>query len=129
MGAANEHRRATAERRHSSPTSAEDRALTRFMLADLFVEPEIRRRTIVAPLMSIASATGFGAISTWVPAYVGSVAAKAGLAAPQWARPLSERDGQVANLARTWKCIKKYRRHVSLGVMPNQIGQDHGLPA
>jgi MFS family permease len=82
---ADEHRRAAAERRRSGRASTEDRALTRFTLADLFIEPEIRRRTIVALLMATASATGFWAISTWIPPYVGSVAAKAGLPATQWA--------------------------------------------
>jgi MFS family permease len=82
---ANDRRRAAAERQRSGAASAEDRALARFTLADLFVEPEIRRCTIVALLMATASATGFWAISTWVPPYVGSMAAKAGLTAPQWA--------------------------------------------
>jgi MFS family permease len=82
---ANERRRAAAERRRGGTASGEDRAITRFTLADLFVQPEIRRRTIVALLMATASATGFWAISTWIPPYVGSVAAKNGLAAPQWA--------------------------------------------
>lgn len=82
---ANERRHDAAERRRSGAASAEDRALTRFTLADLFVDREIRRRTIVALMMAIASATGFWAISTWVPPYVGLVAAKAGLGAPQWA--------------------------------------------
>jgi MFS family permease len=62
-----------------------DRALTRFTLAELFANPAIRRRTVIAFLMATASAVGFWGISTWVPPYVGSVAAKAGLAAPQWA--------------------------------------------
>jgi MFS family permease len=82
---ANERRRAAAERGRSGAASVEDRALTRFTLADLFVEPEVRRRTIVALLMATASATGFWAISTWIPPYIGSVAAKVGLAAAQWA--------------------------------------------
>jgi MFS family permease len=56
---ANERRRAAAERRCSGAASAEDRAITRFTLADLFVEPETRRRAIVALLMATASATGF----------------------------------------------------------------------
>jgi MFS family permease len=81
----NERRRAAAARRRSGTGSVEDRALTRFTLADLFAEPETRRRTMVALVMATASATGFWAISTWIPSYVGSVAAKAGLVAPQWA--------------------------------------------
>jgi MFS family permease len=83
---ANEQRRAAAKRQQSgAAASAQDRALTRFTLAELFIEPEIRRRTIIALLTATASAVGFWAISTWVPPYAGSLAAKAGLSAPQWA--------------------------------------------
>jgi len=60
-------------------------AARRFTLTELFADPITRSRTIVALLMAIASAIGFWAISTWVPPYVASVAAKAGLPAPQWA--------------------------------------------
>jgi MFS family permease len=81
-----ERRRLAAVRRRSGgAVSAEDQTLTRFTLAGLFADPAIRSRTLVALLMSIASALGFWAISTWVPPYVASVAAKAGLPAPQWA--------------------------------------------
>jgi MFS family permease len=82
---ANARRRAAAARKQSSAeVSAEDLVLSRFSLAELFA-PDTRSRTIVALLMAIASATGFWAISTWIPPYIGSVAAKAGLAAPRWA--------------------------------------------
>jgi MFS family permease len=66
-------------------TTAEDRALTRFTLLDLFTTPAIRNRTIIAFLMATTSAVGFWGISTWVPPYIGSVAARAGLSAPRWA--------------------------------------------
>jgi MFS family permease len=55
-----------------------------FTLAELFATPSVRKRAIVAFLMAIASATGFWAISTWIPPFVGAVAGKLGLAAPQW---------------------------------------------
>jgi MFS family permease len=76
---------ATERKRRGSVSSAEDLALTRFTLVELFVEPTIRRRTIIALLMATASAVGFWAISSWVPPFAGSVAAKAGLSSPQWA--------------------------------------------
>jgi MFS family permease len=83
---ANERRLAATERKQrGAVSSAEDQALTRFTLVELFVEPAMRRRTIIALLMATASAVGFWAISSWVPPYAGSVAAKAGLSAPQWA--------------------------------------------
>lgn len=83
---ANERRRAAAERRRAGVTALpEDESFTRFTLVDLFVESGVRNITITALLMATASAVGFWAISSWVPPFVGSVAAKAGLSAPQWA--------------------------------------------
>jgi MFS family permease len=83
---ANRRRRDAASLIVSGGTiSAEDRSLTRFTLAELFVEPETRRRTLVALTMATASAVGFWAISTWVPPYGGSIATKVGLPGAQWA--------------------------------------------
>ncbi|MGB2890448.1 MAG: MFS transporter [Candidatus Acidiferrales bacterium] len=83
---ANERRSAAIERkRRGYGTTMEDQALTRFTLLDLFATPTIRNRTIIAFLMATTSAVGFWGISTWVPPYIGSVAARAGLSAPQWA--------------------------------------------
>ena len=83
---ANERRSAAIERkRRGYGTTAEDHALTRFTLLDLFATPPIRNRTIIAFLMATTSAVGFWGISTWVPPYIGSVAATAGLSAPLWA--------------------------------------------
>jgi MFS family permease len=54
---ANERRLAATERkRRGAVSSTEDLALTRFTLVELFVEPTIRRRTIIALLMATASA-------------------------------------------------------------------------
>jgi MFS family permease len=83
---ANERRKAARERQRSgSGGTSEDSALTRFTFVDLFSTPAIRNRTIIAFLMATASAVGFWGISTWVPPYIGSVAAKSGLSSPQWA--------------------------------------------
>jgi MFS family permease len=83
---ANEQRKAAARReRTGRPAMPEDRALTSFTFLDLFASPAIRSRTIIAFLMATASAVGFWGISTWVPPYIGSVAASAGLSSPQWA--------------------------------------------
>jgi len=79
-----ERRRAAKERRRAGAPSEGDARLTRFTLAELFVEPETRRRMIVALLMATASAVGFWAISSWVPPFVSSIAAKQGLTAAQW---------------------------------------------
>lgn len=83
---ASERRKAARARQQSGAAVTEqDRALTRFTFADLFSIPEVRRRTIIAFLMATASAVGFWGISTWVPPYIGSLAASAGLSSPQWA--------------------------------------------
>jgi MFS family permease len=76
---------AIARERLGHGTTAEDRALTRFTLLDLFATPAIRNRTITAFLMATTSAVGFWGISTWVPPYIGAVAARAGFSAPRWA--------------------------------------------
>jgi MFS family permease len=79
------NRRAALERRRSGATlDVGDQKLTRFTLVDLFAEPEVRRRTMVAFLMSLATTLAWWGISSWVTPYIGSVAAKAGLPAQQW---------------------------------------------
>jgi MFS family permease len=81
-----ERRRAALERKQSGAALEEhERSLTRFTLTDLFAVPEIRRRTIIALLMSFSTTFGWWGISSWIPPYIASVAAKAGLVAPQWA--------------------------------------------
>ena len=80
--AASRGRKTTTKRRH---TVGPGSGAHPFHPAELFVDPEIRRRTIFALLTATASAVGFWAISTWVPPYAASVAAKAGLSGPQWA--------------------------------------------
>lgn len=83
---ANQRRKAARERQRSgSGGTSEDSALTRFTFIDLFSTPAIRNRTIIAFLMATASAVGFWGISTWVPPYIDSMAAKSGLSSPQWA--------------------------------------------
>jgi MFS family permease len=83
---ASERRKAARERRLSGAgETSEDRALTRFTFAEIFSTPAIRNRTLIAFLVATASAVGFWGISTWVPPYIGSVAAQSGLSSPQWA--------------------------------------------
>jgi MFS family permease len=83
---ANQQRRAATQRKQTGDGAlAEDASLTRFTFLDLFASPAIRKRTTIAFLMATASAVGFWGISTWVPLYIGSVAAMAGLSSPLWA--------------------------------------------
>jgi MFS family permease len=82
----NERRTAARARQQAgAQLGAEEQALTRFTLADLFAEPEIRRLVLLAFLCSLTTTLAWWGISTWVPPYVGSVAANAGLSAQQWA--------------------------------------------
>jgi MFS family permease len=79
-------RRQARERERGGATLGEtERALTRFTLADLFADPQNRRHAILAFLLSLTTTLAWWGISTWVPPYIGSVAAKAGLQAQQWA--------------------------------------------
>ena len=80
-----QRRQARGRRDSGSALGAEERALTRFTIADLFAEPETRRRTILVFLMSLSTTFAWWGISSWVPPYIASVAAKANLPAQQWA--------------------------------------------
>jgi MFS family permease len=82
----NAQRQAATEREKAGATlSASEQALTRFTVAELFVEPPVRRRVILAFLIGLASTFAFWGISAWLPPYVASTAAKAGLQPQQWA--------------------------------------------
>ncbi len=83
---ANRQRRAAVERKRSgAELGAHDAALARFTLVDLFADRVVRRRTLIALLMSLTTTLGWWGISSWVPPYIGGAAAKAGLPAAQWA--------------------------------------------
>jgi len=82
----NDQRRAAREKsKGGGALQPEEQALVRFTFVDLFVEPEIRRRTILLLLCSLTTTLAWWGISTWVPPFVGSVATKAGLSPQQWA--------------------------------------------
>ena len=84
--AADKRRKAAVERqRAGAPLADEDRALTRLTFVDLFVEPTLRLRTAIVFLVSLTTTLTWWGISTWVPPYIASVAAKANLPGPQWA--------------------------------------------
>src|SRR5262249_7088769 len=82
----NERRQAAAERKRSGGALTEaDHSLTRFTLVELFADPKVRNRMVIVFLMSLATTLAWWGISTFVPPYVASVAAKAGLPGPAWA--------------------------------------------
>ncbi len=82
----NEKRKsAHAKKKSGAALSAEDHAFTRFTFADLFADPEIRKRTIIVFLMSLTTTVAWWGISTWVPPFIAAAAGKAGLPPQTWA--------------------------------------------
>jgi MFS family permease len=82
----NEKRKAAQAKKESGTAlAAEDHALTRFTVADLFADPVVRKRAIIAFLMSLTTTVAWWGISTWVPPFVAAAAGKAGLPAQTWA--------------------------------------------
>ena len=69
--------------------SAKDAPVTNkrpFTLTEIFREPESRKRTLLAFLLSLATTVGWWAISSWLPEYAAQMAKAAGQANPgQWA--------------------------------------------
>ena len=57
----------------------------KFTLLELFADRRTRRVTILAFLMSTTTTLTWWGISSWVPPYVASLAAKQGLSSEQWA--------------------------------------------
>jgi MFS family permease len=80
-----ERRLAQKRQRRGEALVEREKSFNRFTLVDLFAEPELRRRVILAFLMSVTTSLGWYGISLWVPAHVASIAGRAGLTAQQWA--------------------------------------------
>ncbi len=56
-----------------------------FTLTEIFREPESRKRTLLAFVLSLTTTVGWWAISSWLPEYAASMARAAGIANPgQW---------------------------------------------
>jgi MFS family permease len=82
----NEKRKtARAKKKSGAALAAEDHALTRFTVADLFADPEIRKRAIIAFLMSFTTTVAWWGISTWVAPFIAAAAGKVGQPAQTWA--------------------------------------------
>lgn len=75
---------ANTRKQSGAALSADDRALTRFTVADLFIEPEIRRRTILAFLLSFSTTLAWWGISSWISPFFAAAAGKAHLPPQQW---------------------------------------------
>jgi MFS family permease len=84
----------------------------RFTLVDLFADRTLRRQTVIVFLMSLTSTVGFWGISTWVPPFVGGVAAESGLNAAKWA--------SYAGMAYTFGAVIGY---IGLGFLADLYGR------
>jgi MFS family permease len=79
-------RRAAEEHRRSGATlGAEEQALARMTVVDLFADREVRRRIILAGLVSLSTTLAFWGVGAWIPPYVAGAAATAGLDGQEWA--------------------------------------------
>jgi MFS family permease len=105
-------RAALKEKGAGNALATSDEKLTRFTLIDLFSEPSIRRQTIVVFLMSLTTTVGFWGISTWVPPFIGGIAASSGLPAAQWA--------SYAGMSYTIGSVLGY---ISLGFLADAYGR------
>lgn len=66
--------------------SREERIVARFTLGSLFRDPQLRRLVLTCLVMSLGTTVGFWGVSTWIPAYVESVARAAHAVNPaRWA--------------------------------------------
>ncbi len=107
-----QRRDARARKERGAALSPGEQALTRFTVADLFVEPESRRRTIILFLMSLTTTLAWWGISSWVPPYIASVAQKAGQSPQQWA--------SYAGMAYNFGAILGY---AGLGFLADRFGR------
>jgi MFS family permease len=83
---ASERRRAMNElRKKGAVLEGVDEALTRFTVHDLFVDKSVRRPLIFAFLMMLSVTFAFWGVATFIPTFVGGIAAKAHLSAPHYA--------------------------------------------
>ena len=71
--------------RRGAELVGEHAALTRFTLVDLFADSTVRRPLICSFLMMLSVTFAFWGVGTFIPTYVGSIAAKAGFPVAEWA--------------------------------------------
>jgi len=79
LEAVREQRWATTEKASGATTASSKRPFT---LSEIFREPESRRRTLLAFLLSLTTTVGWWAISSWLPEYAAQMAKAAGIASP-----------------------------------------------
>jgi MFS family permease len=95
-----------------SSLSDEERNYTKFTLRQIMADPALRRLTILGSIMSTVTTLAWWGISTWVPAYVGSIAASDGRSAESYASTA----GMIYNVG----AIAGY---ISLGFAADRFGR------
>ena len=105
-------RAAQAQRRSGGSLDVESAAMTRFTVVDMFADRTVRRPLILAFLVMLSVTFGFWGVATFVPTYVGTVAAKAGLSAPYY----SALAGLVTTIVGTFG-------FVALGFLADAVGR------
>jgi len=109
----NERRRAArALRASGGALDNETAALNRFTVTDLFAEKTVRRALIASFLMMLSVTFAFWGVATFIPTYVGGVAAKLGGSAPEFAGYAS----MITNICGTLG-------FVALGFLADAIGR------
>jgi MFS family permease len=63
-----------SQRRSGTALSRDERIVANFTLASLFSDPRLRRLMLLCLTMSLGTMIGFWGVSTWIPAYLESVA-------------------------------------------------------
>lgn len=104
-------RRAELRARGKTGMSEQDRSYTRFTLRQVLADPKLRRLTILGSIMSAVTTLAWWGISTWVPAYVGSMAEAEGHSADSYASTA----GMIYNVG----AIAGY---ISLGFLADRFG-------
>jgi len=78
-------RRAKLQEKSAEALSADERSFTSFTLRQIMADKRLRRLTILGSIMSGVTTLAWWGISTWVPAYVGSIAERDGHDAASYA--------------------------------------------
>lgn len=95
-----------------SSLTDEEKTYTKFTLRQIMADPQLRRLTILGSIMSTVTTLAWWGISTWVPAYVGSIAASDGHSAESYASTA----GMIYNVG----AIAGY---ISLGFAADRFGR------
>jgi MFS family permease len=105
-------RRRSLRGRRSESLTRDEVSYARLTLRQIFADPELRKRTILASLMSLTTTLGWWGISTWVPLYVSGLATASGGSATTWASGA----GMIYNLG----AIAGY---VAFGFIADRVGR------